>query len=192
MTFVNDSPNADRRFRLEQLTSTFILCQKEAQKSSSKNGNPNALCSSDPTRRTRFNHTTCLTNPSGTRARAPTARALANGTFLYDGKYGCIGTPFGVHTWQEDSDWEEAFWMKGTPADGDFVQPRLHPPCRSHPQVRLEHLPSVLQGEERRHRIRQGTVYKVPTHHPTAQFTSRPHRHANAAIQTRERFEATY
>jgi hypothetical protein len=37
-------------------------------------------------------------------------------------------------------------------------QPRLHPPRWSDPQVRPQHLPSVLQGEVRRHRFRQGTT----------------------------------
>ena len=29
-----------------------------------------------------------------------------------------------------------------------WLQPSLHPQSRSHPEVRFEHLPSVLQGEE--------------------------------------------
>jgi hypothetical protein len=35
-------------------------------------------------------------------------------------------------------------------------QPRLHPPCRPHPQVRPRYLPPVLQGEGGRHWLCQG------------------------------------
>lgn len=35
-------------------------------------------------------------------------------------------------------------------------QPCLHPPGRSHPQVRTQHLPSMLPREGCRHRFHQG------------------------------------
>lgn len=52
--------------------------------------------------------------------------------------------------------------IKNGNADGFvFKQPRLHPQGRSHPQIRPQHLPSVLQGEVHGYRIHQGMAHTI-------------------------------
>lgn len=69
---------------------------------------------------------TCLTNLSGIRAHAPTEREQENGTFRKEKG----------HLGERICGWKKSGLTSR--------QPRLHPQGRSHPQVRPEHLPSVL------------------------------------------------
>ena len=56
-----------------------------------------------------------------------------------------------------------------------YSQPRLHPPRWSDPQVRPQHLPSVLPREELRHWLRQGTS-SVPYFYNVCKLTLQQHR----------------
>jgi hypothetical protein len=78
------------------------------------------------------------------------------------------GRPLLVRKTTEPTDWKMGVGENTTErnreteryrnADGGFTkQPRLHPLGRSDPQVRPQHLPSVLPREGCRHWLRQGT-----------------------------------
>jgi hypothetical protein len=161
----NDSANSDRRQRPEHLTPYVLPAHTNAKIAHAFRIWVKLMLvhSSDIRSSPRSNHTSCLTNRSGTRARAPTARALAAGTFLPGGTYSRVAI-WRSMDFHEGRGMESALWGLWTIANGCFVQPRLHPPCWSYPQVRPQHLPSVLQGEERRHRFRQGTTSTGSTH----------------------------
>lgn len=92
----------------------------------------------------------CLTNLSGTPAHALTARALAAGMSpfcqLERSQNQKRRTFVGYTDWAED-DLKQRNLARTRISEQRLTshsQPCLHPPSWSHPQVRLEHLPSVL------------------------------------------------
>lgn len=99
-----------------------------------------------------------LTNPSGTRVRAPTARAPALGMDHHHHHPPRLNDLRGRRR-RGNGAMNKKRNKKKEMLTLDFFgieQPRLHPPRWSDPQVRPQHLPSVLPREGRRHWLRQG------------------------------------
>ncbi len=99
-----------------------------------------------------------LTNPSGTRVRAPTARAPALGMDHHHHHPPRLNDLRGRRR-RGNGGMNKKRNKKKEMLTLDFFgieQPRLHPPRWSDPQVRPQHLPSVLPREGRRHWLRQG------------------------------------
>lgn len=162
---MNASANARPLTRLRQ--PTFVSTRADPQ---GNTASESQLTLPLQRHRKPHNHTSCLTSRSGTPALGLTARAPASGTSanmhpeMVDlscekeeiGALACAASAQCSAAAQRDRE-EDIQGLERTEADLP-PQPRLHPPRWSDPQVRPEHLPSVLPREGCRHWFRQGTT----------------------------------